>query len=76
MADLPETLESVVRRTRGYIQLLKQENSDLLEWQERAVQGMKDAAFALETVAHLQGQEDMLLPHADNLRKLVKESQE
>jgi hypothetical protein len=52
MADLPETLESVVRRTRGYIQLLKQENSDLLEWQGDAMPLIRSAFDQLKADGH------------------------
>jgi DNA-binding protein H-NS len=52
MADLPETLESIVRRTRSYIQLLKQENSDLLEWQQEALSVLQDARDQLHADGH------------------------
>jgi hypothetical protein len=52
MADLSESLESVVRRTRGYIQLLKQENSDLLEWQEEALPLVQIAIDQLKADGH------------------------
>ncbi len=76
MTCITESLESVVKRTRGYIALLKTENTELLEWQRRSVEAMKTAAFALETVAHLQGLEREMLPRAELLRDLIKEASE
>ncbi len=34
---------------------------------------INNAAFALESVAHMQGMETLLLPHARNLRKIADE---
>ena len=83
MTCITESLESIVRRTRGYIALLKTENAELLDWQRRSVEAMKSAAFALETVAHLQGSaaftlalEREMLPRAELLRDLIKEASE
>ena len=42
-----------------------------LTLQKDDVQALKDAAFALETVAHLQGHEQLLLPVAQQLRDML-----
>ena len=36
------------------------------------LQTLKNAAFAFECVAHLQGQEKVMLPIADKLRALIE----
>ncbi len=48
MSELAENLENVVRRTRVYIQVLKEENASLLEWQSRAIEAMQNAARVLD----------------------------
>lgn len=37
------------------------------------LQVMRDLAFTVETVAHLQGKEQALLPTADRARALIKQ---
>ena len=36
-------------------------------------QSLNDLAFIVETVAHLQGKEAQMLPHADKARAIIKE---
>jgi hypothetical protein len=36
-------------------------------------QSLNDLAFIVETVAHLQGKEAAMLPHADKARAIIKE---
>lgn len=52
MGDITESLEGVVRRARAYIQLLKEENSDLLEWQQEALSVLQDARDQLHADGH------------------------
>ena len=40
---------------------------------EALIKILKDAAFALESVAHLQGQEKTLLPYAAKCRAAVRD---
>lgn len=43
---------------------------------EADIKAIGEAAFALECVAHLQGKERLLLPHADYLRALEQRAKE
>lgn len=63
----------IARRVEGPLDAVVAAEAGPIPALADVLQVMRDLAFTVETVAHLQGEEQALLPTADRARALIKQ---
>lgn len=67
-----EILIALTDVSLGWPKETKEKVLNVFKNQERIVKSLKKCAFTIETVAHMQGREAMLLPVSDEARDIIK----